>query len=140
MQGFQHQQHQTYNNASVKVSTYTSIPQEPLELFRIQRVENPKGPRTQIIGFWGPDIISVIIEPQSPFIWVLGPLGKHHYSGIRAGGPLEGNGGMGYGDYHAGLSGATTKIHLSPNHQPAYNQIQCYKTQKSPTGLQHSTL
>ena len=30
---------------------------------------------------------------------------------------------MGYGDYHAGLSGTTTKIRLSPNHQPAYNQI-----------------
>ena len=36
---------------------------------------NPKGPRTQIIGFEGPNAINIIVfGPQSPVIWVLGPL------------------------------------------------------------------
>ena len=36
----------------------------------------PTGPRTQIVGFEGPDtIMLVVLGPQSPIFWVLGPFG-----------------------------------------------------------------
>ena len=42
-------------------------------LGKMIRVPVPKGPRTQIIGFEGPNTSSIIAK--DPMIWVLGPLG-----------------------------------------------------------------
>ena len=36
----------------------------------------PKGPRTQILGPYVPNTIEIlVVEPQYPIIWILGPLG-----------------------------------------------------------------
>ena len=49
---------------------------------------DPKGPRTQIIGFQGPNSNNVIVfGPENPIIWVLGPLKGVLMSGF--GGPSQ---------------------------------------------------
>ena len=44
----------------------------------------PKGPRTQIKGFEGPNAISIIVfGPLNLFLGVLGPLGLHKQSSLH---------------------------------------------------------
>ena len=43
----------------------------------VQGLQNPKGPKTQIIGFQGPNTIDgIVFGPLNPVIRVLGPLGE----------------------------------------------------------------
>ena len=68
--------YKTPKHLSWKSGFLLSLTRTQVGLFMLLFWNYPKGPRTQITGFQGPNTInSIVFWPQNPIIWVLGPLG-----------------------------------------------------------------